>query len=201
MKLLGSPAWPLVRKVMITAHELGVIDQLECVDPVTAADRPGTDIALDHPLTAIPTLVLEDGRHLFDSAVICEYLDSRFGGPLFPRDGDARWQALVWQALGEGLLDMLTRWRDERERAMPLDSLIDAFDRRTRATLAGLARDGARLADTPLTIGHIAIGCALGYLDHHFASMDWRVITPGLARTFASIEARPAFLATRPAAG
>ena len=90
--------------------------------------------------------MLADGRTLFDSVVICEYLDDLAGGSLFPKSGDARWQALRWHALGDGLLDALILWRNEREREQPLQALLDAFELKTRACLKLLDGEAEALA-------------------------------------------------------
>jgi hypothetical protein len=135
MKLHWSPKSPYVRKVMVCAHELDVVDKLELVRSVAAMLKPNARLMEDNPLSKIPTLVLEDGFTLFDSAVICEYLDELAKGSLFPKQGPDKWQALRWHALGDGLLDALILWRNEREREAPLQPLIDAFELKTRASL------------------------------------------------------------------
>ena len=92
MKLHWSPRSPYVRKVMMTAHELGVADRIEIVRSAAAMTQPNATLMVDNPLSKIPTLVMEDGTSLFDSIVICEYLNDLAGGSLFPREGAARWR-------------------------------------------------------------------------------------------------------------
>jgi glutathione S-transferase len=143
---------------------------------VVAMRKPNATVMRDNPLGKLPTLVLDDGRALFDSAVICEYLDSlHAGAPLFPKSGEARWQALRWHALGDGLLDVLVLWRNERERDAPqqLPDLMAAFELKTRATLAQLDAETPALEESAFGIGHIAIVCALGYLGFRFPELDW----------------------------
>jgi glutathione S-transferase len=206
MKLHWSPKSPYVRKVMVCAHELGLVDRLELVRSVAAMQKPNARLMQDNPLSKIPTLVLDDGFTLLDSAVICEYLDDLGGGTLFPPvTADAgpalRWQALRWQALGDGLLDALILWRNERERAAPLQALLDAFDLKTRATLKVLDDEVQALEETPLSIGHITIACALGYLDYRFDAWGWRAAAPRLAEWEARIRSRPSFRNTEPLDG
>ena len=196
MKLHWSPKSPFVRKVMVCAHELGVADRLTLVRSVAAMLKPNPQIMADNPLSKIPTLLLDDGRTLFDSVVICEYLDDLAGGALFPRPDDERWQALRWHALGNGLLDALILWRNEREREAPIPALIDAFALKTEACLTLLEQETATLAGAPLNIGHIAIGCALGYVDYRFDHLAWRSRAPALAGWFATLSQRPSFVAT-----
>jgi glutathione S-transferase len=201
MKLHWSPKSPYVRKVMVCAHELGVVQDIRLVRSQAAMLKPNAALMADNPLSKIPTLVLDDGTVLFDSAVICEYLDARAQGSLFPARGDARWQALRWHAFGDGLLDALILWRNERERAAPLPALIDAFALKTHASLDRLDAERAALAEAPFGIGHVAIGCALGYLDYRFADFGWREQAPGLATWYLGVSQRPSFAATAPVDG
>ena len=196
MKLHWSPKSPFVRKVMVCAHELGVVEQLTLVRSVAAMLKPNPQILADNPLSKIPTLVLDDGRTLFDSVVICEYLDDLAGGALFPRSGDARWAALRWHALGTGLLDVLILWRNEREKEAPITALLDAFALKTEACLALLEKEVPLLDAASLSIGHIALGCALGYMDYRFESLAWRDRAPALSAWFAVLSERPSFVAT-----
>ncbi|MGI4778350.1 MAG: glutathione S-transferase family protein [Janthinobacterium lividum] len=197
MKLHWSPKSPFVRKVMVCAHELGLTEKLTLVRSVAAMQKPNSQIMADNPLSKIPTLVLDDGRVLYDSVVICEYLDDLAGGSLFPRVGKARWQALQWHALGNGLLDALILWRNEREREVPLQVLLDAFALKMEAALKVLEKDADALRAALLDIGGVAIGCALGYADYRFDTLQWRDRAPQLAAWFQTLGERPSFVATR----
>jgi len=201
IRLHWSPKSPYVRKVMICAHELGLVDRLELVRSVAAMLKPNERLMQDNPLSKIPTLVLDDGFTLFDSVVICEYLDDLGGGLLFPKQGTAKWQALRWHAFGDGLLDALILWRNEREREVPLQALIDAFELKTRASLKQLDGEAQALAQAPFSIGHVAVGCALGYLDYRFDALGWRAIAPRLADWYAATRARASFRNTEPVDG
>lgn len=198
MKLHWSPRSPYVRKVMIVAHELGLLPRIELVRSVAAMLKPNPAIMADNPLSKIPTLVLDDGRTLLDSVVICEYLNDLGGGPLFPGRGDARWQALRWHALGDGLLDALILWRNERERKAPLGALTEAFDLKTRAVLQLLEKEVAELEAASFAIGHVTVVCALGYLDYRFGDFGWRAQAPKLAGWFQAMQQRPSVIATAP---
>jgi len=199
MKLHWSPRSPFVRKVMIVAHERGLVDRIACVRTVAAMTKPHAELMQDNPLSKIPTLVLDDGRVLYDSPVICEYLDGLGGAPkLFPAEPAARFEALRRQALGDGFLDMLVTLRNERERAQPSEVHMASTAVRTAAVLQSLEREADALGATPFGIGHIAIGCALSYLDFRFAEDDWRKADPRLARWHAAFAARPSVRATEP---
>ena len=199
MKLHWSPRSPFVRKVMVVAHELGVVDRLTCVRTVAATAKPHPDLMTDNPLSKIPTLILDDGTVLYDSPVICEYLDALDGAPkLFPKQPKARMTALRRQALGDGFLDMMVLLRDERVRAHPSDTHMASTAARKAAVLDSLDREAESLTTTPFGIGHIAIGCALSYLDFRYADDDWRKGHLRLANWHAAFAARPSVRATLP---
>ncbi|HWM48519.1 MAG TPA: glutathione S-transferase [Xanthobacteraceae bacterium] len=197
MKLHWSPRSPFVRKVMIAAHELGLVDRMTCVRSVAATTRPHAELMKDNPLSKIPALVLDDGTPLYDSRVICEYFDSLHDGPrLFPVESRARWLALRRQALGDGMLDLLVLWRGENDRPHKSEPHLASFAVRRAACLAALEKEALSLHDGPFTIGHIAIGCALSYLDFRFAALPWRKGHPHLTQWHASFSARPSAQAT-----
>jgi glutathione S-transferase len=199
MKLHWSPRSPFVRKVMIVAHEIGIVHRLECVRTVAAAARPHPELMIDNPLSKIPTLVLDDGTVLYDSPVICEYLDQFNPGPkLLPASGMERFTALRRQALGDGFLDFLLLWRTERERAHQSEPHLSSYAAKRAATLGALEREAAALDGSAFSLGHVAIGCALSYLDFRFAADDWRRGHPRIAAWHAAFAERPSVRATEP---
>jgi glutathione S-transferase len=199
MKLYWALLSPFVRKVMVVAHETATVHRLELAETSVSMAEANTALQLDNPLSKIPTLVLGDGSALYDSRVICEYLDSLNEGPrLFPA-GDARWDALRRQALADGLMDALILWRQERLKPaerQTADWMTTFADKVTR-TLRQLEGEAATSAALPFDIGHAATGCALGYLDVRFADLDWRADAPQLAAWHLTFEARPSADATR----
>ena len=201
MKLHWSPKSPYVRKVMVCAHELGLAPRLSLQRSVAAMRVPNAELMQDNPLSKIPTLVLDNGVALFDSAVICAYLDALAGGALFPAGAEAKWSSMRWHAFGDGLLDALILWRNERERDAPSSELLAAFALKTQASLLQLNRETPALRQSPLCIGHIALGCALGYLDYRFEALHWRAAAPELAQWQAELAARASFRATEPVDG
>lgn len=202
MKLYWSPRSPYVRKVMVCAHETGLSNRIETISAVVAMTRPHLELMRENPLGKIPTLITDDGKVLFDSAMICEYLDSLHRGPrLFPSTPEARWEALRWHALGDGMLDLLILWRNEllRPQIQRSAEIIAAFDLKVRTAVSALDREAAAITDAPFSIGHIAIGCALGYIDFRFPEMAWREGRPGISRWFEMFAQRPAARLTLPA--
>lgn len=197
MKLHWSSRSPFVRKVMVAAHETGLADRIERIPTLVGLAIANREILARNPLGKIPALVLEDGTTLFDSGVICEYLDGLHDGPkLFPPSGPARIAALRRQALGTGYCGMLVLWRSEQAREAPSAAILEGFARKHAAVLAALEAEAPALAATPFGIGHIAIGCALSYLDFRFAALGWRAGCPRLAEWHAGFCARPSVRAT-----
>ena len=149
MKLHWSPRSPFVRKVMIVAHERGLTERITCVRTVAASTKPHAELMADNPLSKIPTLVLDDGAALYDSPVICEYLDALHGAArLFPVQPKARLEALRRQALGDGFLDLLVLLRDERLRPHPSAAHLASAAERRAAVLAVAARSESLRSDS-----------------------------------------------------
>jgi glutathione S-transferase len=161
--------------------------------------RPHAELMRDNPLSKIPALVLDDGTVLYDSAVICEYLDALDGAPrLFPQDFSARMTALRREALADGFLDLLVLNRNERARAQPSALHLKSAAVRTAAVLDHLDREAETLSATPFDIGHIAIGCALSYLDFRYADDNWRKGHDRIADWHEVFAARASVRATHP---
>jgi glutathione S-transferase len=199
MKLHWSPRSPFVRKVMVVVHELGLADRVTCVRTVAAATKPHAELMRDNPLSKIPTLVLDDGTVIYDSPVICEYLDGLSGAPkLHPAEPKARLVALRRQALGDGFLDLLVLLRDERLRTNPSEAHKASYAVRKAAVLKSLDAEADALAAAAFGIGHIAVGCALSYLDFRYADEDWRKDHPRIAAWHAGFAKRPSVQATEP---
>lgn len=200
MRLYFSPASPFVRKVLVAAHELGLAGRIENLPSAAHPVQTDTTIAADNPLGQVPTFYTDDGRALYDSRVICEYLDVLGGGALFPA-GEARWPALVRQSEADGLLDaaLLARYeavvRPAEHRWEPWN---DGQMRKIGRTLDHFEASIAAI-DGVLDIGTISVGCALGYLDFRFADLGWRPSRPKLADWYARFGERPSMVATRPA--
>lgn len=198
MKLLYSPTSPYSRKVLVLAQETGVDAQLE----LEIADPwPGdSQVGQFNPLGKVPALVMGNGRVLYDSPVICEYLDAHHNGAKFiPADSVRRWDALATQALSDGILDATVLIRLESMR--PEDKRHEPWAQRqlaaVRRGLAALDGDAEILTGEP-SIAHVSVGCALGYLDFRLSSEDWRTPHPHLATWFDSWSRRSSMEATTP---
>lgn len=201
MTLHWSPRSPYVRKVMIAAHEMGLQDRITIVRTVAGGTTPHRDLMKVNPVGKIPTLELEDGTAVYDSPVIIEYLDTLHTGPrLYPTAWPERLTALRRHALGQGMLDnalplLGEGFRPPEKQSEPHKELWRA---KLVACVDALEQEAEALASSGFTVGHLAIGVALGYLDFRFDAMGWRNGHPRLAAWHATFNARPSVAANMP---
>lgn len=194
MQLLYSPMSPFARKVRVVAHEAGLAGRLEI-----AVVNPWTDEAVRqvNPLAKVPALTTDEGLPLYDSRVICQYLDALAGAGLYPPEGQARWRALTVEALADGVGDAAVRTAVERRRAEG-DRHDDVIERQLAAIAAALdTLERAGLPGDSFRIGEIAVACQLGYLDFR-SVLDWRPGRPALAAWYEAAARRDAMVATEP---
>lgn len=193
-----SPLSPYVRKVTIVAHELGIASRIR-LKKINTREEP-EKIAPLNPLGKIPTLVTDTGAVLFDSPVICEYLDAEFGGHrLLPASGARRWDVLTRMALADGMVDaaIIVRHERARERARQSDDWVAWQLRKLDAGLD----DCEERVDTfgaTLDLGQIALGAALGYMPLRVDELAGFPRWPRLRAWYAEIDQRPSFRATAP---
>ncbi|MDF1726276.1 MAG: glutathione S-transferase [Sulfitobacter sp.] len=200
MKLYYSPASPFVRKVAVLLHELGKRDAVTFETIQTSALAPNSALVASNPLGRIPALERPEGSTLYDSRVICQYLDAQFEGGLYPT-GSRRWETLTLEATGDGIMDSAVsmayevRLRPEDKR---FDDWIEAQWSKVDRALGVLdARWMSHLAG-PLDMGQISVGCALGYLDFRHGARNWRDGHEALARWYETFESRPSMQESRP---
>lgn len=200
MKIHYSPLSPFVRKVMVVAIELGLDGRIQRLPAAPHPVDRDAGIIASNPLGQVPTFFTDDGTVLYDSRVVCEYLDDLGKGGFFPPAGPARWRVLTEQSLADGLLDAALLARYERLARPPelkwqawedgqIDKIRCALDK-----LETLVQSFAGRLD----IGTITTGCALGYLDLRFGDLEWRKSHPALAGWFAEISKRRSFAETVP---
>ncbi len=202
MKLYHTPTSPFVRKVMVAAHELGLADRIE-----TTFLRPTplkTDAVLSHenPLSKIPVLVTPEHGPLYDSVVICEYLDRLAGGgKLFP-DGGARFPVLRTHALCDGIIEagvLVFYEKQNRPAELQFQPWLDGQTEKAMQGLDALAREAASWNDDAVDLGRVAAGVMLGWLEFRSVFGDLR--TPARAGLFAWYDRfakRPSMQATAP---
>jgi glutathione S-transferase len=199
MKLHWSPRSPYVRKVMILAHETGLVDRLECVRSVAIRTKINPDILQDSPVGRIPVLVLDDGVVLSGSWAICDYLDTQHSGPrMIPPQGRERWRTLELHGIADGLLDTLLAWRGELMKAAEQRDrdICDTCAKKTQACLDWLEHRCGTFSDEAYAIGHVTAGVVLDYLDFRFADVGWRDKRPALTQWHQQFLARPSTQAT-----
>ena len=201
MKLFHTATSPFDRKVMVSAHELGLADRIETTHlrPSPLATDP--TLSRDNPLSKIPVLVLDDGSSLFDSRVICEYLDTLHQGErLVPAAGPERWRVHRMQALADGMLEagvQVFYERAHRPKELQWQGWIDGQTAKVRQALEALEVEASELRG-PRDLGKIAVACTIGWL-------EFREIVPGLREGRSSLFAwydefreRPSMTATQP---
>ncbi|HMO06278.1 MAG TPA: glutathione S-transferase [Paracoccaceae bacterium] len=200
MRLYHSPTSPFARKVMVLLHEAGRTAEVALVPASGSPLAAGPSPVGPNPLGKLPCLLREDGGAIFDSRVICRWLDDRFAAGLYP---PARlWDVLVLESLADGMLDAAllmvyeTRVRPQEARFAPwvegqwakIDRTLDHLENAWLSRLKG-----------PVDMGQVAVGCALGYLDFRHPGRDWRAGRPGLDAWALGFAARPSMAATAPA--
>lgn len=182
--------------------ELGLRDRVALVPTNGTPIDAGTLPVAQNPLGKIPALERDDGPTLYDSRVICRYLDDLGGNRLYPPT-PALWEVLTLEATADGICDAAvlmvyeTRLRPAEQR---MADWVEAQWAKIARSLDALETLWLSHLHGPFGIGHIAVGCALGYLDLRMDDRHWREGRPGLAAWEAGIAARPSMQATRPPA-
>lgn len=206
MDLLYTPFSPFSRKVLILAHERGLFSRLRLRTMEVGTHVPLQTSAHDelstlNPLVKIPVLLDSKLGALYDSRVICEYLDELHDGArVLPEQRAGRWAALKQQAIADGVVDaaLLIRFEQTRQPGLQNAEWIAAQLRRILQGLDALEAAAASLGPG-LTIGQIAMAAALGYMDFRFAHLQWRASRPALSTWFDEFARRPSMEMTKPA--
>lgn len=200
MKLYWSPASPYARKVRVVAHERALTGKIE--EEVVDAFADPDILLATNPLGKVPALLLDDGTGLYDSPVICAYLDGHAyatGPDLIPAHGSSRWRVLRAEALADGALDLalgltLERRKPEAERS---PTTAARWRGQLERAVRAIADEEPNLPGE-LSLGHIGFACALGYLDFRHPDLAWRKDHSKLATWYETIASRPGFTATAP---
>jgi glutathione S-transferase len=200
MELWHSPTSPYVRKVCVLIAEAGIAG-VRLVPSATKPLAPDPGVVAQNPLGKVPALRTETGAVLYDSRVICRYLDARAGAGLYP-EGEALWPVLTREALADGIMDaaiLMVYEGLQRPEELRSPAWVEAQWTKIARALDAAEGEGVPAGGAP-DIGQIALGCALGYLDLRHGARDWRAGRPRLAAWEAVFAARPSMQATRPPA-
>ncbi|KAJ3201494.1 hypothetical protein HDU67_001301, partial [Dinochytrium kinnereticum] len=213
LTLLYSPTSPFVRKVLIVARELGILESIEVKEAVVLPTKTETDVAKSgNPLAKIPTLLIDNSQAIFGSQVICQYLiDFHAKGSssllLPPTTSLTRIETLTLESLGDGICEAALLARYEVVLRPEQYRWTDWIDGQTSKIVRSLDELERRLEARPgkgfldweeLSLGDVAVGCALGYLDFRFGDLAWRSGRPRLEKWFEGFSARSSFVATAP---
>lgn len=201
MRLWQNPASPFARKVRIVVREIGLTARVEEIATAVSPVSPNADLAKHNPLVKIPALQTDSGEVLYDSSVICEYLDTQHSGTRIIPDGAARWNALRLQSLCDGILDASVLCRYEtavRPEKYRWNDWLQGQFTKIRNGLDALAVESLNWG-AQFGIGQIGAACVLGYLDFRFADENWRGPRPQLAQWYESVKIRTSVVATVPA--
>ena len=202
MQLISHPFSPYGRKVKITAMMKGVDKDITIGQ--TDTNKPlNEELRAQNPLSKIPVLILANATQIYDSTVICEYLDSLKPAPvLFPKSGDARWKTMTLGALGHGIIDAaitMVYERRFRPEAKVERVWLDRQQVKIDGALAALDKSPPAWSGNP-DYGHLTVAVALGYLDFRHDG-KWRAKHPNMVAWLDRFAAAvPAFEKTKPQA-
>lgn len=206
LKLYYTPTSPFVRKVMVCAHELGLADRIETTFLRPTPVKTDAVLSKENPLSKIPTLILEDGSSLYDSSVICEYLDSIApGGPkMIPASGPERFRVLRVHALCDGILEAAVQVfyeRQHRPKELQYEPWLSGQTEKANQGLDALEREVGS-SSSAVDLGQVAAGVTIGWLE--FRNVlgdlrgDLRPNRPDLFAWYDAFRARPSMRDTAP---
>ncbi|WP_324752733.1 glutathione S-transferase [Roseovarius sp. Pro17] len=199
MKLLTGPTSPFARKVAVVLHELGTTDSVQMQIVTTTPVQTDATVAAANPLGKIPALIRDSGPVLYDSRVICRYLDAQAGGTLYPET--RLWEVLTLEATGDAIMDAGVAMIYEvrmRPADKQWDGWIDAQWAKIRSAMDALESRWISHLAGPLDVGQIAVGCALSYIDFRQPDREWKAERPQLAAWHAKFNQRDSMQKTRP---
>jgi len=197
MQLLYQTHSPYARKALVFAHEAGLAGRIEVVHHETSPTLRNEAVYAQNPLGKVPVLIRAGEPAIFDSDIICAYLDTlNDGRPLFPTQGEARWHALRLQAIAQGLADagIKVRWETvRRPEALRYPALRDGYTEKLIESYDWLEQQLD--VDAPVHVGHIAVATALSWLEFRELP-DFRAGRPRLVAWFDAFERRASMRAT-----
>jgi glutathione S-transferase len=201
MKLLGSPASPYARKAHVALEEKGILYEYV----IARGSDPGSEVPKFNPLGKVPVLVCDNGKAIYDSPVIVEYVDGLNDAPkLIPVAFADRIEVKRWEALGDGIVDAAIAIIHDERLPEPKRQGAEYYAKHKKKIDAGLAtmeRDlGSRqfCHGDSFTLADIACGIALGTLDQALPRIEWRKSYPSLRAHAERLSQRSSFKKTLP---
>ena len=178
---------------MVTAHEVGLVDLIQLLPASASPIQRDQTLIASNPLGKIPTLINKDGVALYDSRVICEYLNALGQGPLLPAEGALRWEALTLQSLGDGILDAALIARYENNLRPEALRWTDWNQGKLDAIHTSLKHlnEHSEVFKQPFHLGLLTVGCALWYLNLRYPEIEWQRKYTHLAQAVEPIMQRP----------
>lgn len=197
LTLLYQTHSPFARKVLVFAHEAGLADRIQVVHHETSPTVRNAVVFAENPLGKVPILLREGLPPIFDSDVICAYLDTlNSRASLIPASGEPRWQALKVQAIAQGIAEagIAVRWetvrRPETSRYAPL---AEGYTSKLLASYDWLEASLDTKADPH--VGHIGLATALAWLEFRELP-SFRPDRPRLSEWFDAFDQRASMQAT-----
>jgi glutathione S-transferase len=201
VKLYYTPTSPFVRKVLVCAHELGLAEQIRCELLRPTPTKADPTLSKANPLNKIPALELEDGTALYDSPVICEYLEAMVPSKqLVPPAGIERWRVLRLQALCDGILDAgILHFYERQHRPKDLwwNPWLDGQREKALQGLDALEEEAARF-EGDVDLAQICAGVTVGWLEFRDVFGEIREGRPRLTRWYERFSTRPSMVSTAP---
>jgi glutathione S-transferase len=199
MQLTYASASPFVRKVCVLLHETSQTDDVELLDVKTTPVATAPEVAAANPVGKIPALIRPDSPAIYDSRVICRFLDDRAKAGFYPES--RLWDTLTIEATADGIMDaaVLVVYESRvRPEEFVYEKWMDAQWEKVMRSVSALNTRWMSHLNGPLDMGQIAVGCALGYLDFRHSARGWRKGNDALAEWFEAFAERPGMVATRP---
>lgn len=199
MKLISAPPSPFVRKVRVVLLETGQMDDVEVISVATTPISTPDEVSTANPMGKIPALIRDDGPAIYDSRVITRYLDARAGAGLYPEP--RLWEVLTLEATADGIMDAAVLMVYEHRVRPPekvFDGWLDAQWSKVERAVAAINTRWMSHLSGPFDMSHIAVGCALAYLDFRHPDRNWRKDNDALDDWFAVFSERDSMKATAP---
>ena len=199
MQLIFSAASPFARKVYVLMHETGLTEKIALKIVQTTAFNSAADLEAANPLAKLPTLITDDGGALFDSGVICRYLDDFAGSNFYPKE--TLWDVLTLEALADGIAESAVsmiyglRLRGAHEQS---PGWIEAQWAKVEQALDALNAGDFSALDGPVNMGQLALACSIGYLDFRHEARTWRNGGDRLSAWYHRFSQRKSMLDTQP---